>query len=67
MKRRIILAASEPKGLDAFNDTLGDLQDDVDYLVDSLDKIARDGDASTALQLTLEAKQAINALIEKCK
>lgn len=63
--KRVIKAANETKGEEAFNETLSDIQDDFDYFVDGLDKMSRDGNTSEALRLTLEAKEAINSLIDK--
>lgn len=63
--KRVIKAATEAKGEEAFNEALDNIQDDFDYFVDGLDKMSRDGNISEALRLALEAKEVINNLIDK--
>lgn len=63
--KRVIRGAEDNKTSDAFKDELSNIQDDFDYLVDGLDKMARDGKTSEALQIVLEAKSVVNGLISK--
>lgn len=67
-KTKVVEAAeSSTKGQEAFQENLDKLEDDFDFFVAGLEKLATDGvdEANAALQLVLEASSAINGLISK--
>lgn len=61
-KYKKVVAASEEDQA-RLNDALSDLKDDFDYLVDTFDKMGRDGNVSTALQSVEQVSQALNSAI----
>lgn len=66
-RKEPVNAAEQSKGQEAFDEALDNLQDDFDYLIDGLEKMVRDGGEgqSQALQIVLEASQAVNSIIDK--
>lgn len=67
MNKKPVEAADQSKGQEAFDEAMDNLQDDFDYLLDGLEKMVRDGGdgQSQALQIVLEASQAVNSIIDK--
>lgn len=65
--KKPIHAAEQSKGQEAFDEAMDNLQDDFDFLLDGLEKMVRDGGdgQSQALQIVLEASQAVNSIIDK--
>lgn len=48
---------------DMYKDLVSDVSDDIDYLLDSIDKIFRDGDARTAIDLLNQVKSEVGNII----
>ena len=65
MKRAIIskkqiLAEGETSADDRFNDAIDELEADFDYLMESIDKMVREGNMASAMELVTNVKNTIN-------
>lgn len=70
MKRRftktpVTAAEGQTKGQEAFDEAMGNLEDDFAYVIDGLEKLSRDGNSSEALQLVLEMSSAVQTMTDK--
>lgn len=76
MKRRVyaatkpeqaVLAAGADNASEAFEDAMGALKADFDYVMDGFEKLAREGKEGqdAAMQLVLELKSAVNGVGQK--
>lgn len=48
---------------DRYKDLVSNVSDDIDYLLDSIDKVYRDGDANVAIDLLNQVKVEIDSII----
>lgn len=66
-KKPITAAEGQTKGAEAFDEAIDNLSADFDYVVDGLEKLAREGGEgqSQALQLTLEMSSAVKSITDK--
>lgn len=48
---------------DRYKDLVSNVSDDIDYLLDSIDKVYRDGDANVAIDLLNQVKVEIGNII----
>lgn len=70
MKKVIVpvtAAEGNTKGAEAFEEAIGNLEENFDYVVQGLEKLSRDGGEgqSQALQLVLECNSAIESITQK--
>ena len=63
--KRFVHAAEQPSVEDKFGDDMDKLQDDFDFVMSGIEKIASDGDYSKANELINGLSQMINASIEE--
>lgn len=69
MKRVIVesneaIMAENTAAEDQFNDLVGNVESDFDYLVDTMDKLVREGDMTSAMNILTNIHDFINNEIE---